>query len=188
MSFSPMTIFLAIGAVGLLFTLVSFLFGEIFEALEFDGDFDHEIGHDGPGFFSVRVISIFITAFGGFAAIATSRGVGPLASSLIGIAGGVLLGGVVYFFARFLYSQQASSTISSDDLLGLTAQVIVSIPAGGAGQIRCIVGEEMVDKIAQSEDGSPIPLNASVRIIRIAGESVIVTPESAFGRGGLFSA
>jgi len=182
-----MTIFLAIGAVGLLFTLVSFLFGEIFEAMEFEGDFDHEIDHDGPGLFSVRVISVFVTAFGGFAAISNSHGIGTVASSLLGIAGGVLLGGVVYLFARFLYSQQASSTISSDDLLGLIAQVVVSIPEGGMGQVRCIVGETMLDKIAQSEDGSSIPLNASVRIVRVTGESVIVCPESMFSRGGLFS-
>lgn len=187
MSLSPMTIFLAIGAIGMLFTVISFLFGEIFEALHFGGDFHHDIGHDGPSILSTRVISIFITAFGGFGAIATSQEIGPTVSSLIGITGGVVMGGAVYFFARFLYSQQSSSNISSDDLVGLTAQVVVYIPKGGVGQIRCIVGESMIDKIAQSEDGSAIPLNANVRIVSIKGESVIVSTASLLERGGLFS-
>jgi hypothetical protein len=187
MSLSPMTIFLAIGATGMLFTVISFLFGEIFEAFDFGGDFHHEIGHDGPSILSSRVISIFITAFGGFGAIATSQGVGPAASSAIGVAGGVLMGGVVYFFARLLYSQQSSSNISSDDLVGLNAQVIIHIPKDGVGQVRCIVGESMIDKIAQSEDGSAIPLNANVRIVSIRGESVIVSTTPLLERGGLFS-
>lgn len=186
MAFSPMTIFLAIGAIGILFTLITFLFGEIFESFDF-GHFDHDLSHDGPGILSGRVISIFITAFGGFGAIATAQGIGPVASSMIGVGGGVVLGGVVYFFGRFLYSQQSSSNISSDDLIGLTAQVIVHIPKGGVGQIRCIVGESMIDKIAQSEDGSPIPLNASVRVVSIAGEMVIVSSAPMLERGGLFS-
>ena len=73
------TMFLAIAAVGFLFLMVSLFFGEIFE--HFDGGLDHDLEHGGPGFFSTRVISVFITAFGGFGAIATHYGYGPLAAS-----------------------------------------------------------------------------------------------------------
>jgi membrane protein implicated in regulation of membrane protease activity len=185
-SISPQTIFLTIGAIGFLFVLISFLFGEIFEGL--GADFHHDLSHEGPGLISARVISIFVTAFGGFGAIAVSQGFGSLASSLVGLAGGVALGAVVYYFARFLYSQQASSDITSEDLIGLTAQVIVAIPAGDAGQVRCIVGESLIDKIARSRDGSPIPHNSLVRIEEVTGESVIVTPLPAVGgERGLFS-
>ena len=77
MSFLPLnafSVFLAIAAVGFLFLMISLFFGEIFE--HFDGSLDHDLDHGGPGFFSTRVLSVFITAFGGFGAIATDYGLG----------------------------------------------------------------------------------------------------------------
>ena len=79
-------------------------------------------------------------------------------------------------FARFLYGQQASSAIVSSDLVGLTAQVSVAIPENGVGQVRCLIGESMVDKIAQSKDGHAIAFNSVVKIDALVGESVIVSP------------
>ena len=73
------TVFLAIAAAGFLFLLLSLFFGGIFD--HFDGGFDHDVDHGGPGFFSTRVISVFVTAFGGFGAIATYYGFGPLPAS-----------------------------------------------------------------------------------------------------------
>jgi hypothetical protein len=51
---------------------------------------------------------------------------------------------------------------------------VVAIPAGGVGQVRCRVGEELVDKIAQSADGAAIPENVPVRIAEVLGETVVV--------------
>ena len=63
-SLNAFTVFLAIGALGFLFLMVSLVFGEIFEHL--DSSLDHDLDHGGPGFFSTRVMSVFVTAFGGF--------------------------------------------------------------------------------------------------------------------------
>jgi hypothetical protein len=43
------------------------------------------------------------------------------------------------------------------------------------GQVRCLVGESIVDKIARSKDGNAIALNSVVKIEEIVGESVIVS-------------
>ncbi|MCI0486373.1 MAG: NfeD family protein [Blastocatellia bacterium] len=196
---NALTVFLALAAIGFLFVLISLLFGEIFGHFDFghdadldhSADFDHDVDHDvsheigdgGPSFFSLRVITVFITAFGGFGAIGIKLGFGTLLSSLFGLVGGVALGALVYFFASFLYKQQATSMIASSDLVGMTAHVIVGIPAGGIGQIRCVVGESMVEKIARSRDETEIPYNSTVRIEEIAGESVIVSPCSAEDEG-----
>ena len=51
----------------------------------------------------------------------------------------------------------------------------VAIPAGGIGQIRCQVGEELIDKVARTRQGEPIPENVSVRVEEVLGETVIVT-------------
>ena len=63
------TVFLAIAVVGFLFLMVSLFFGEIFE--HFDTSLDHDLDHGGPSFFSPRVMSVFVTTFGGAGAIAT---------------------------------------------------------------------------------------------------------------------
>jgi hypothetical protein len=96
------------------------------------------------------------------------------ASSLVGFGGGLVLATLIYCFARFLYSQQASSMVQLSDLVGRTAQVTVAIPSDNVGQIRCLVGETVIEKVARSRDGSPIPFNALVKIEEIVGECVIV--------------
>lgn len=175
-SFSALTVFLAIAAVGFVFLLISLVFGGLFEHFEFGHDIGHDLGHGGPGFFSVRGIAVFVTAFGGVGAIGTYRGYGVFASSGFGFISGIAVATIVYFFARFLYGQQATSTTTSADLVGRTAQVSVGIPENGVGQVRCLVGEIMVDKIARSRAGNAIAYSSLVKIEEIVGESVVVSP------------
>lgn len=174
LSFSAFSVFLAIAAVGFLFLILSLFFGEIFE--HFDGGLDHEFDHGGPGFFSSRVMSVFVTAFGGAGAIASYYGLSPLPSSGVGFATGAVFAGAIYSFARFLYAQQASSEIRSQDLLGQTARVVVGIPAGGIGQVRVRLGEELVDKIARAKDGRAIAEHTAVTVDEVLGETVVVRP------------
>lgn len=170
---SAFTVFLGISAVGFIFLLLSLIFGEIFDHFgdhEFDGgDTDH-----GPSFFSPRVLSVFVTAFGGTGALGVHYGLSTLAASGLGFISGLIFGGLIFMFARFLYGQQASTQISSVDLVGQTVRIVVPIPAGGVGQVRCRVGEEMFDKIARSKDGNPIKDNSVVVIDEVLGDVVIV--------------
>lgn len=168
LSLSAFTVFLAIAAAGFLFLAVSAIFGEIFDHV--DGLDDH----GGPGFFSPRVMAVFITAFGGGGAVATYYGTPPIPSAGVGFATGLVFGGAIYAFARFLFRQQASSDVRAMDLVGQTARVVVAIPAGGVGQIRCRIGEELVDKIARTSDGDPVSENLPVEIQDVLGETVIV--------------
>ena len=171
---SALTVFLGIAAVGFLFLLVSLIFGELFDSFDFGGD--HDFDHDGPGFFSPRVLSVFVTAFGGIGAIAVYQGFGVVSASAFGTLGGVVLAALVFLFARFLYGQQASSQITAADLVGRTAEVTVGIPVGGTGRVRLVVGETAIDKLARTRDGAELPFNSLVRIEDVAGESVIVSP------------
>ena len=174
-SFSAFTVFLSIAAFGFVFLLISFLFGEVFDHVGFDHDLDHDLDADGgPSFFSPRVLSVFITAFGGAGAIASYYGVSTLAASGIGLAAGMAFGAMIYAFARFLYGQQASTEVKTLDVVGQTARVVVGIPKDGVGQVRCRIGEEIVDKIARSGDGKAIAENEAVRVEQVLGEMVIV--------------
>jgi hypothetical protein len=171
--FSAFGIFLGIAGVGFLFLLISLIFGEIFE--HFEADADHSFDHSGPSFFSVRGISVFVTAFGGIGAIGVRYGLSTTGASAAGVAGGMVFAYVIYLFARFLYGQQATSSLTGSDIVGQTARVVVAIPANGLGQIRCRVGEELVDRIARSRNGEAIAENVSVRVEEILGETVIVS-------------
>lgn len=166
---SAFSVFLAIAAVGFLFLMLALIFGEIFDF------FDHgDIDTGGPGVLSSRVIAVFITAFGGVGALAVQNGYSPGMSSLFGAISGVVFGGAMAMLGRFLYNQQSSSDVRATDLVGQNARVVVSIPANGVGQIRLRIGEELVDKIAQSRDGIAIPENSSVQVETVLGETVIV--------------
>jgi membrane protein implicated in regulation of membrane protease activity len=177
-SLSAFTVFLSIAAFGFVFLVISFVFGEVFEAFGVDHDFDHDGGLDhgggGPGFFSPRVLSVFVTAFGGAGAIATYYGLSSLAASGVGLVSGLAFGSLILMFARFLYGQQASTELKSTDVIGQTARVVVGIPKDGVGQVRCRVGDELIDKVARSDDGQPIQENMSVRVEQVLGEIVIV--------------
>jgi membrane protein implicated in regulation of membrane protease activity len=113
-------------------------------------------------------------AFGGFGAIGIHYQLSTLSASLLGVSGGVVFGSLIYGFGRFLYGQQASSETRTADLVGQTARVIVGIPAGGLGQVRCQIGEALVDKIARTQDGTAVPENSMVKIEEVLGETVVV--------------
>lgn len=173
---SAFSIFLSIAGVGFVFLLISLVFGEIFEHFEggFDHDLDHGLDYGGPGILSTRVLAVFITAFGGFGAVATHYGLSPVPASGVGFGSGLLFGSIVYAFARFLWAQQATSETRNSDLAGQTGQVVIGIPEGGVGQVRCRIGEQLIDKIARSRDNQAIPEHTIVRIEEVMGETVIV--------------
>ena len=88
---SPLIVFLGIAALGFVFLLISLVVGDIFDSFGFDTGLDGVA--DGHGFLDSRVISVFVTAFGGFGAIGIQAGLSIVASSLLGLGGGIVLGG-----------------------------------------------------------------------------------------------
>jgi membrane protein implicated in regulation of membrane protease activity len=171
-SISALAVFLGIAALGLLFLVVSLVFGELFDNFGLHGDGDI----DGHGIVDTRSVAVFVTAFGGFGAIGVQSGLGVVASSLVGLGSGVVLGGAVALFGRFLYSQQATSSVSGTQLVGRTAHVTVTIPPGGVGQVACRVGEERVEKLARTRESVELKTGSRVMIEEFAGDSVIVSP------------
>jgi membrane protein implicated in regulation of membrane protease activity len=182
---SLIALFLIIGGLGFAFLVLSLIVGDLFDAVGLDLD----VNLDGNGDFGLldsRVISIFLTAFGGFGAIGSSLGFAAPGALAAAVVGGALFGGLVFLFGRMLYRQQSSSSVTDGDLVGREAQVTVAIEEGKIGQIACRVGEERVEKIARAADGGPIAAGTIVGILSVAGDAVIVSAES--GRtGSLFA-
>ena len=182
LGFNTLTVFLGAAAIGFVFLLVSFLFGDIFERLGLDIDLGVGGGAHDLGWFDSRVLSMFVTAFGGFGAMATLLGLGVVASSALGLAGGMALGGAVLFFGRLLYQQQASSSVSAHHLIGRIAKVTVTIQAGSVGQISCLIGEERVEKLARSRNDNEIKAGVMVIIEEVTDGAVIVSADEEITR------
>ncbi len=174
-----LTLFVIIGGLGFVFLLISLVVGDLFEFFGGTPDIGVDSGVD-FGFLDSRVLAVFITAFGGFGAIGVQIGFGAVASSFLGLLGGVVFAVVVSLFGRFLVGQQASSSFSDDALIGRTAHVTVTIKPGEVGQISTRIGDERVDKIARSRDGEEIKAGTTVTVAGIAGDSVLVETERGY--------
>jgi hypothetical protein len=173
-SVTPLMVFLAIAAIGFVFLVISMVVGDLFDNIGVDtSGLD---GTDGHGFLDSRAISVFVSSFGGFGAIGIQMGLSIVASSILGLGGGIVLGGLVTMFARFLYRQQASTSVAATQMVGRTAQVIVGIAPGSVGQVSCRIGEERVEKMARSKDNKEIKAGSMVKVEEIAGDSLIVSP------------
>ena len=183
-----MIIYGAIAAFGFLFLIVMLFVGEIFGA-------DHDVGahdfsehggadHGGPSVFSARIMAAFLTAFGVGGVVGRYYGLGHPAASGVGVASGLVMSGLVYQFARLLYSQQASSAVRMTSLVGQSAHVSVSIPEGGVGQVALTFGGERSEHIARSADGHALLRGADVLITAVRGDSVVVAPASSASVGG----
>ncbi len=183
-----MLIYALIGAFGLLFLLAMLFVGEIFDG-------DHELHVDtadhgdlgdggGPGIFSARIMAAFLTAFGVGGLVARYYQLSHPAASGVGVIAGIVLAGIVYQFAKLLYSQQASSEVHMASLVGKSAQVTVGIPEGGVGQVSLTFKGEQTTQIARSSDGRAIKTGTDVVITALRGDSIVVARSGAPAPGG----
>ena len=185
-----MLIYGAIAAFGLLVLLIMLLVGDIFGADHDVGAQDVSVEHGdadhggGPSIFSARIMAAFLTAFGVGGVVARYYNLSHPASSGVGVVSGVVLASIVYQFARFLYSQQASSDVKMTSLVGRSAEVSVAIPEGGVGQIVLTFGGERSEHVARAADGRALFRGAEVVITGLRGDAVIVAVPGSVPPGG----
>jgi membrane protein implicated in regulation of membrane protease activity len=175
-----MIVYATIAAVGFVILLVMLFTGDVLggghDVDLHGGAFgEADADHGGPGIFSLRIMASFITAFGVGGVVGRYLGLSHPAASGVGIVSGIVLSGIVYQFARLLYSQQASSEIQMARLVGHPAEVSVAIPANGVGQVVLSMAGERSEHIARSQDGKPLPRGAGVVITALTGDSVVVS-------------
>lgn len=175
-----MIIFATIFGVGFLILILSLIFGGDTDAdadVDFDGaDFD---GHSGPSVFSVKMLALFMVGFGsvGFGVTTTTEWT-MFQASMAGLGGAAAVGLAGYLILRLFYASQVSSTITSQDLLGTTANTTDAITDEGYGQITCSVRGRPITFLARSRDGGTIPRRTPVRIVSKSGNVVTVVPLS----------
>ena len=184
-----MLIYAAIGVFGFLVLVGMLVLGDVFggdhDVGGHDAGLDHgEADFGGPSLFSVRTMAAFLTAFGVGGVVGRYYDLSHPASSGVGVAAGVVMAGLVYQFAKLLYSQQASCEVRMTSLVGRSAEVSVAIPAGGVGQIALTVGGERTEHIARAAGENALPRGAEVVITALRGDSVVVVPAKPLVPGG----
>jgi membrane protein implicated in regulation of membrane protease activity len=171
--------------VGLVFTLLSLVFGHFL-----GGHGDHVVGSGGhaetgadssdtPGvsIFSPTIIATFITAFGGFGIIYTAIPIlsKPVVSAPLSIVTAMAVAGLLYKLLSSLFSHtQGSSESHIARLAGTEASIVSPIPENGVGEIAYVVGGSRYTAPARSEGGAGIGNGKLVKITRVVGTQFYV--------------
>lgn len=182
-----LTIYLVCLGAGLVFTIISAVFGHLFGA-DHEAHVDGAGGHAEAGFdssdmpgvsaFSPTVIAVFITAFGGlgviFSQIPATRS--PWASAPLAVLGGLVIAAIVLWLLRQLFRRtQGSSESRVGTLAGMIATIITPIPAAGVGEIAYVQNGTRYTAPAREETGQAVANGNAVKITRVVGSQFFVT-------------
>ena len=167
---------LLIGGGLLLLTLIfDDLFGGILNAVH--------LGFDLGGVSPTPVLLGFIAMFGiGGLFGVHSLGLGPGLATLVGGAAGLVGAGVVLGAFRILGAAQSTEAFSLQDMVGASGRVSVAIPASRFGSVLISFAGASHNMGATAD--TDIPAGKVVKVVAIAGNNLVVTPESPVGTEG----
>lgn len=126
------------------------------------------------------VIATFVTAFGAGGIVGT-EGLkwNAFPATSLAVGSGLVIAGLVYGVLNAVYKRtQGSSEARSDDLIGMTAEVITPISAEGNGEVAYVVRGARFTGAARSVDKKMIDKNSLVEIVRVVGSTLYVRPWS----------
>jgi membrane protein implicated in regulation of membrane protease activity len=90
--------------------------------------------------------------------------------------------GVTYAAWRIVKASQATSAFRLAELVGVSAEVLTPIPAGGTGEVAATVSGQRFTGPAREAQGLAVPRGAPVTIVRVVGATLVVTAPAA-GQG-----
>ena len=159
-----MTVFLAIGAVGIVMLLVSLFVGEhvhgIFDAL------------GGGDWFTGSSFAAFLGALGFGGAIVSQLTGSTVLSIVGGIALGVIFGGLIAYGMIKLRLIDTGGALTTHDLADATGVVLSDIPAQGFGEIRVTRQGQMMKLNAKS--AIPLATGTQVTVIAVLSATAVV--------------
>ncbi|MDQ8733482.1 protease [Paenibacillus sp. LHD-38] len=169
------TLFLSCLIGGILYALVSVIFGDwLGQAL--DGALDF-LSIDGHSWLSPTALVGGITVFGGAGVMLqryTAFGSAAIVTVALLIA---LLAGTAVFFLYIKPMEQSENSIafSLNGMSGMLGEVIVPIPAQGYGEVMVKVGAGFTNQIAASFDGIEIAGGSRVVIVEVRDSTLYVS-------------
>jgi membrane protein implicated in regulation of membrane protease activity len=155
---------------GTLFTVIGFLFGQIFDFLGLDGGMDFH--GDFLGFIILPLkpvtLAAFVTVFGGTGMILTHKGVGVLAATILSLGAGLVIALLIFRLIIVpLQKAQSTSAISQSELIGRTAIVKTAIKGRDFGRITYTAASNSYSAPARSIDETDVEKNSEVLIVKI---------------------
>ncbi len=161
-----MTVFLVVGAAGVVLLLVALLVGDVL---------DGALEGLSAGFFSTEALAGFLGALGFGGAIALEVTGSTSVAVVIGLALGVLLGAAAAKASRFLQGSGESDTVRTSDMVEKIGVVVSAIPEEGFGVVSISVGGHITRLNARSSVAVPAGTQVSVTSI-ISPTAVQVEP------------
>lgn len=160
-----MQLFWVFFGVGVVYTVISFCLGQLFDFFDFDSDF--EIGSNiSP--MKPAVIAAFVTIFGGVGIILMKSKLSFIISALIAFTIAVTVSFVIYrFIIVKLYQSQNTSAVERQKLIGQKAKVTLTIRQGGYGKITYVVNGNIYNSPAKTDSGDAVEKGTDVEIIYI---------------------
>lgn len=173
-------VYVVIIGISFLFAMVSLLGAELGDVLDFDVDADADGGLDFVNI-SPFALAMFGATFGLVGLITRLwLEMEAIPSILWAASLGLLIGGVAQGLFVYVLSPSKSSHFSLDnDAIGREAEVIITIPGDGRGQITFDNVSGRVTLGARSATGRKIRTGEIVTIERIVGRMAVVSPREA---------
>lgn len=161
---------------GIVYAVVTIILGDVISEAA-DGALDFLFGDALPWLQPMTLVSA-ITIFGGAGLML--EGYTPLGTGLVLVFAAmiaVVLAIAVYFlYVRPMENSENSTGYSLQELGGKMAEVLVSIPPSGYGEVLVRVGAAGVSgQIAASYDGEAIPLGAKVVVVEVKDGTLMVS-------------
>jgi membrane protein implicated in regulation of membrane protease activity len=137
----------------------------------------HGRGRKGRGarLWSLGTAVTFLAGFGVGGFFAATADLGDALTLGVGAASGLALAAVEVGLLGALAAREGSSAHRVDEFVGAVGTVEISIAADGVGRVRCRRGAVSEALLARSS-GLPIPAGAVVRVLSVAGTTVVVAP------------
>ncbi|MGE3960500.1 MAG: hypothetical protein AB7F65_02310 [Dehalococcoidia bacterium] len=171
-------VFALIALLAAVILVVTYLVGEVFDVASDIGNFEDP----SAGLLNVQTVSAFLAGFGATGwLLAGYFDVPSLAAAGGGIAGGLPMGGVVFWMTRQFVKNEVSTSFTLDDLVGVEAIVTLAVPASGAGRVQFSRAGGTHTAVARSASGEPIREGQVVVVRRVVGGTLLVDAATAAG-------
>jgi len=169
--------------VGVLFTAASFIFGQLFDLEEFDGDIAADAdatGGQGEAIISPLkpvIIAAFVTVWGGVGIICLQYlKLGIFITLAASLLCALLVSFILYRFLIVpLYKAENTGAVSQQGIIGLPAQVRLGMKGNSFGRITYVINNNTYTAPARSADGEEISKGTRVSIVDIKENVFFVT-------------
>lgn len=167
-----LTVFISIGAVGLVLLVVSLIAGDIHSGL-FDW-IDNDL-------FSGAAVAAFLSALGFVGALVQNASGNPTVATLTGAGAGLGVAYAARGLTRSLQSGEGDTTVRTEALVGARGHVIEAIPNDGMGMVTVRVAGHLTRLNARCDQ--PLPTGTGVEVVAVQSPTAVtvrpvaVTPQ-----------